>query len=476
MKYIPSHRAQLRSGKLARRSPLLLACAYALHASSAHAGGFAILEQSASRLGTAFAGTAAAADDVTTLFFNPAGLTHLDGTHASVVASAIEITSEFHPSAAAQPAYGQPLGSDGGDAGDWNYVPSAYLSTRLNDDLALGVGINAPFGLKLEYARDWIGRFQALNSEIRTINVNPTIAYRVNDRLSIGGGLNYQRIDAELTNAVNYSAAVTQALGLQLAGGLITPEQFAQFSNANLGLEGHARVRGDDTAWGYNFGVMIDVSATARIGFAYRSSLDYTVEGSAQFDPPSTSHPVGAAVIAALGAPGAPLSSGKAQVEIELPDSAILSWHQGIGENIELLADVAWTGWSSVQQLVVTRDTGEVISQTPEHWEDTWRFSFGGTYRLNDAVKLRAGVAYDEAPVPDSTRTPRLPDGDRTWIAVGVQWAANDAWIIDAGYAHLFSEDVRLDQDGDNPLLNGQLIGEQTSDVDVLSVQASYRF
>ena len=476
MKYIPSHRVRTSPRTLSKRSPLLVACAYALHASSAHAGGFALLEQSASRLGTAFAGTAAAADDVTTLFFNPAGLARLDGTHASVVASAIEITSEFQPSASAQPAYGQPLGSDGGDAGDWNYVPSAYLSTKLNDDLALGIGINAPFGLKLEYARDWVGRFQALNSEIRTINVNPTIAYRVNERISIGGGLNYQRIDAELTNAVNYSAAVRQALGLQLAGGLITPEQFAQFSNENLGLEGHARVRGDDTAWGFNFGFLFDVSATTRIGLAYRSSVDYTVEGSARFDPPSTNHPVGATVIAALGAPGGPLSSGKAQVELELPDSAIVSLHQSVGDNIELLADVAWTGWSSVQQLVVARDTGEVISETPEQWEDTWRFSLGGTYRVNDALKLRAGIAYDETPVPDSTRTPRLPDGDRTWLAVGVQWTASEAWIIDAGYAHLFSENVQLDQDGDNPLLNGQLIGEQTSDVDVLSVQASYRF
>lgn len=472
MNYIPSQ----RSRKLFNLGPILLACAYALQASSAHAAGFALLEQSASRLGTAFAGTAAAADDVTTLYFNPAGLTRLDGTHASVVASAIEITSEFHPSPSAQPAYGQPLGGDGGDAGDWNYVPSAYLSTQLNDDFAIGIGINAPFGLKLEYERDWVGRFQALNSEIRTVNVNPAIAYRVNNRLSIGGGLNYQRIDAELTNAVNYSAAVRQALGLQFSSGLITLEQFTQLSNENLGLEGHARVRGDDSTWGFNLGMLFDVSEATRIGLAYRSSVDYTLEGSARFDAPSTSHPVGATVINALSAPGGPLASGRARVELELPDSAILSLHQSIGENIELLADVAWTGWSSVQQLIVTRDTGGIISQTPELWEDTWRFALGGTYRMNDALKLRAGLAYDETPVPDSTRTPRLPDGDRTWIAIGVQWRASDTWTIDAGYAHLFSEDVQLDQDANNAPLNGDLIGEQTSDVDVLSVQASYRF
>lgn len=475
------HKPDCRAERQVKSTPVVVVgsisiCAHALLSSPANAAGFALLEQSASRLGTAFAGTAAAADDATTLFFNPAGLTRLEDSHASVIASAIEITSEFHLDPASQPAYAQPLGTDGGDAGDWNYVPSAYFTKRLNEDVAIGVGINAPFGLKLEYPSDWAGRFQALNSEIRTINVNPSIAYQVNERLSLGVGLNYQRIDAELTNAVNYSAALRQAFGQQLASGQLTLEEFAQLSNANLGLQGHARVRGDDTAWGFNLGLLFEVSPSTRVGLAYRSSVEYTVEGSARFDPPTASNPIGAAVIGALGSPGGPLASGRARVELELPDSAILSLHQMIGDDIELLADVAWTGWSSIPELVVTRDTGEIISETPEHWEDSWRFSFGGTYRLNDALKLRAGVAYDETPVPDSTRTPRLPDGDRTWLAIGVQWSMSDAWTLDAGYAHLFSEDVRLDQDADNPLLNGRLVGEQTSDVDVLSVQASYRF
>lgn len=173
------------AGRLTPSFVAVSASVFVLHTPGAHAAGFALLEQSASRLGTAFAGTAAAADDVTTLYFNPAGLTRLEGSHASLIASAIEITSEFHIDPASQPAYGQALGSDGGDAGDWNYVPSAYLSTRLNENVAIGLGINAPFGLKLEYQRDWVGRFQAVNSEIRTINLNPALAYQVNERLSL---------------------------------------------------------------------------------------------------------------------------------------------------------------------------------------------------------------------------------------------------------------------------------------------------
>ncbi len=441
-----------------------------LHVEMSHASGFALLEQSASRLGTAFAGTAVAADDVTTLFFNPAGLVELDGTRASLIGSAIEITSEFHDQGS-RPALGQPLGNDGGDAGDWNFVPSAYLSTKLNQDLALGIGINAPFGLKLEYDQGWMGRFQALNSEIRTINVNPALAYRVNERFSIGVGANYQRIDAELTNAVNYSAIIFQGINALAGGGAIDPTTAAVLLAANQGVEGHTRVKGDDTAWGYNIGLLFDVSATTRLALSYRSATDYEVEGTVRFTDPPFPEAIGQSIIASLSGPGGNLSDGPVSVDLKLPDSAIASVRQLIGEDFQLLADAAWTGWSSVQELAVIRDDGTPLPPTPEHWEDTWRFALGGAYRLNPNLKLRGGIAHDETPVPDSTRTPRLPDVDRTWVAIGAQWKVSDAVTLEAGYAHLFSDEVPLNQDAGNEPLNGALIGEQSSDVDVLSVQ-----
>ena len=191
-----------------RVSAAALIAAAAIGPGTAGASGFALLEQSASRLGTAFAGTGAAADDATTLFFNPAGMMKLEGNQlAAGLASGIEITSEFS-NAGSTAAFGQPLGGTGGDAGGWNFVPGAYLTTPLTDDLTIGLGINAPFGLKLVYEAGWVGRFQALHSEIQTINVNPSIAWQVNDRFSIGAGISYQHLQAELTNAVNYSAVV----------------------------------------------------------------------------------------------------------------------------------------------------------------------------------------------------------------------------------------------------------------------------
>jgi long-chain fatty acid transport protein len=441
----------------------------------AGASGFALLEQSASRLGTAFAGTAAAADDATTVFFNPAGMTSLKQPEAVVTASGIDIGSEFRNSNSL-PAFAQPLGGSGGDAGDQAFVPAAYFVLPAGDALAFGIGVNAPFGLKLSYDDGWIGRFQALHSEIKTLNVNPSVAWRIGERLSLGVGANYQRLDAELTNDVNYSAVIAQGVQQLVLSGQLPPATGAAVIAANAGRAGGARVRGDDDAWGYNIGALFDLSDQTRIGLSYRSSIEYTVSGSISFAPPTGADPIANGIIAAASAPGAPLSSGPVKVALELPDFATLSLQHQFTEKYALLADVAWTGWSSVQELRIVRDSGQTVSVTPERWRDTWRYALGGTYAMNDRVTLRAGVAFDETPVPDSTRTPRLPDSDRTWVAIGARWQPSPALLMDFGYAHLFSETVPLDQDADNVAASGLLNGQQHSDIDILSAQLVYRF
>jgi long-chain fatty acid transport protein len=436
---------------------------------------FGLLEQSASRLGTAFAGTGAAADDATTVFYNPAGLTRLESAEAAIVASGIYIESSFED-AGSQPALGQPLGGEGGNAGGWNAVPSAYLALPFSETIAAGLAFNVPFGLSLDYERDWIGRFQALRSEIQTYNFNPSIAWQPNESFSVGIGLNYQRAQAELTNAVNYSAVVAQGVQQLALAGQLSPALVPTLVAANAGLEGTTVLRGHDSAWGFNVGVLFVAPTETRIGLSYRSALDYEIEGSVRFTPPTATNPIGAGIIAATGASGAPLASGRASVDLELPESATLSVQHPVTSKFALLADAAWTGWSSIQELRVRRDTGEVISVTPERWKDTWRFALGATYELQPSITLRAGVAVDQTPVPASTRTARLPDADRTWVALGARWQASETIEINAGYAHLFSDDVQLQQNAGSTAANAWLIGEQTSAVDIISLQAAFKF
>lgn len=440
----------------------------------AFGAGFALLEQSTSRLGTAFAGSAVLVDG-TTIFFNPAALVSLDRPQALANLGAVEITSEFSDTGS-QPALGQPLGGNGGDAGDWNFVPSIYASLPLSENLAVGLGINAPFGLKLEYDNDWIGRYQALNSEITTININPTVAYRFGSAVSIGIGLDYQRLEAELTNAVNFSAVIAQGVQQLVASGQLPLAAVPGVLAANSRLDGHARVRGDDDAWGFNVGALFQLGPNTELGVHYRSSIDYRVSGTAQFSTPTVTSPIGSAIVSAATATGGPLASGPVFVDLEVPDTAVASLSQKVGDALVLLADVAWTGWSSIQELRVVRTSGATLSVTPEHWNDTWRFALGGMYSISPQVMLRAGVAFDETPVPDSTRTPRLPDTDRQWVAIGARWAASDAINVDVAYAHLFGSDVPLDQNAGSTNANGRLFGEQSTNIDIVSVQLNVEF
>ncbi len=434
------------------------------------ASGFALLEQSAARLGNAFSGTTVVADDASSMFYNPATLAHLHRAQWVLSASGIKIRSEFRNERSSA-ALTHPLGDEGGDAGGWNVVPSVYFALPLNERLAFGFGFNVPFGLELEYPNDWIGRFQALNSEIQTYNFNPALAWQANDVVTIGIGLNYQRMQAELTNAVNYTAIIAGAA--PLAG--VPPVSIPALVAANPGLQGRAVVRGDDATWGFNAGVVLQITPDTRVGLAYRSSADYDVEGSARFEPAATSDPLGQTIIAAVSSPGGPFATTPASVDLELPEIATASLSHRIGD-WELLADVAWTRWSRVQELRVERPDGSAVSTTPEHWEDTWRFAFGASYRMSDAWKLKAGVAFDETPVPDSTRTARLPDAERTWIAIGARYDTGEAFVLDVGYAHLFSDDVPLNQDQGNAQAFGLLNGEQESAVDIVAIQGTYRF
>lgn len=443
---------------------------------TAEGSGFALLEQSASRLGTAFSGTAAAADDATTVFYNPAGLVRLDQVEVLVVASGVDLGSQFR-NANSLPALGQPLHDAGGNAGGWNAIPAAYLAVPVSRDLAFGLAFNVPFGLQLEYDDDWIGRFQALKSQIQTYSVNPVVSFRLNEHVSLGFGLNYQRLQAELTNSVNYSAVVAQGLQQLVAAGRLPAAAVPGLIAANAGLEGVTAVRGDDAEWGFNAGVLFEFTPDTRLGFSYRSNVTYQVAGSAKFTAPSAANPVGAGIIAAASAPGGGLANSLASVDLKLPEIATASFYHRAGERVELLADVAWTGWSSVQELRVVRDSGVVLSVTPEHWQDTWRYALGAAFKINDAWKLRGGVAFDESAVPAATRTARLPDAERKWVAIGAQWApVNSPLRLDVGYAHLFSNDVSINQDDGNALLSGLLNGQQKSDVNIVSVQLGYRF
>src|SRR5882672_2101553 len=186
---------------------LAVAGAFAGGVSQAHASAFALIEQSASGLGNSYAGAAATADDASIIFYNPAGMSLLPGgMQISAGLALINLSAKFSDSGSTPGAGPRPLGNDGGNAGDLSAVPNVYFAMDLAHDWKIGVGVSVPFGLKTEYDPAWMGRFQAIKSDISTLNLNPSVSYKLNDTVSLGFGVNYQSIDAEFTNAVNLGA------------------------------------------------------------------------------------------------------------------------------------------------------------------------------------------------------------------------------------------------------------------------------
>ncbi len=403
--------------------------------------GFAIDDGGASGLGNAFAGRAAIADDASTIYDNPASMSHLHGKQVAAALQAIQPSFKFSPNAQNQGAVTQTAGGNGGDAGSLAVVPNVHFVTEVNPRLRFGLSLNTPFGLQTSYDPTWVGRFQAITSRLQTVNLNPSFSYRVSDTVALGAGVSYQHITGELSQAVNYSA---------LIGG------------ANL--EGVSTATGSDSKFGYNFGALIDVDAQTRIGFAYRSKIKYNLVGSVTF----TNVP---GVLA--GNPA--VANGGASLALTMPDSFSVSEVHALSEETEIMADLTWTGWSAVQQMNLVRSNGTLLSSTPEYWRNTWRASLGVSHRYNETWLWRMGTAYDQAPVSDLYRTARLPDTNRTWLALGGQYKLDKGSAVDFAYVHLFMNNASIYQ---NQAATGAgvLSGTYAFNVNIASVQYTQNF
>jgi len=415
-----------------RKTALSLAVAgtFAGGASQAHASAFALIEQSASGLGNSYAGAAASAEDASTIFYNPAGMSLLPGgMQVSAGLNLINLSAKFSDSGSTN-APGRPLGGNGGDAGGLAAVPNVYFAMDVAPNWKVGVGVSVPFGLKTEYDADWVGRFQAIKSDISTLNINPSVSYKLNETVSLGFGLNYQSIDAEFTNVVNLGGA----------------------AEANSDIKAK-----DSGSLGYNLGAMFQVARDTRLGVSYRSPIKYHLTGTANFSSPA-------------------VTSGNVSIDIKMPDSASIALQHRLNPGWTLLADVTWTGWSQIKNLTIVRDTGATLSNTPENFKDTWRVGVGAVHRYDDAWSIKMGVAYDQTPVNDTDRTARLPDNNRLWLSVGGQYKVSKDGTLDFGLAHLFIKDAPINQSQAATAGGGQLVGTYKGSVDILGAQFAYRF
>lgn len=417
----------------------------------AQGAGFALFEHSAENMGRAYAGGASnAGRDPATLFWNPAGMALLPGFQAQAGAIAFTFTAEFHdrgstrssPMPAGFPA--PPSSGREDDGGTAAVVPHFYLTSRVTGRFSLGIGVFSPFGLKTDYARDWIGRYHALKSELTNININPSLSYRLSDRLSVGAGVSASYLDSELTRAVF----------------LADPASGTQLPDA------HVKLEGDDWSHGFNLGLLYELDADTRLGLAYRSRIDHTLEGRSTLS-------------------GAGPNSGSAGIrtDLTLPESLMLSGQMRLNGRWALMADIIWTRWSRFDELRIRFDDGTPDDVSVQNWGDSWRYTLGTEYRCSTDWTLRAGIALDRSPIPDAQRrTPRIPDADRRWITLGASWRTTDSVSIDFAYAHLFISDGAVDNTIDlAPTIapgafTDRLVGIFDSSTDAVGVEVTVSF
>ncbi len=449
-----------------------------LGASPAWAAGFQLNETSASGLGNAFAGGAAVAEDASTLWSNVAGMARIRDTKVVGAIHLITPSLKFRNDGSL-PASGQVLGGNGGDAGGLNVVPNLYVVKPIDRSWSIGVGMSAPWGLVTEYDNGWTGRFQAIKSGIKTINVNPGLSWKPADSIALGLGLNLQHMSAEFTNQVNYSGALLSAAALNgFAPGSAT---FNAIALATAGLESGARIKGSDNATGWNVGVLWELDDKTRLGAHYRSSVKYRIAGNARFsNPVPVVAPALAALVEALagGVNANALFDSKVTSDVKIPAIVNLSYFSTLNDRWDLMADAQWTEWSTIKTLTFVRADGTELQSTPENFRNTWKLAVGANYRTSRDVMLRGGLAFDQSPVRTAFRTPRLPDGDRTWLTAGVQYTVNPKLKVDVGAAYLWVKKGSISINGNPPSTagNGLLSGRYNSNTVIVSAQANYTF
>lgn len=408
------------------------AAAALVSTSSVYAAGFMLSEQSVAGLGRAYAGAGIVGDDLSAVWYNPAGMVLLPGTQVQAGGVYVDLDLSYK-------------GDNGETENGSKYgvpIPNFFFTRQMNDSMWFGLGLTVPYGLATEYNRTWGQINRGMNAEIKVFDLNPNIAWKVSDKLSIGAGISLQYADAQYETGVMSGAA-------------------------------YGRLNADSFAWGANVGVMWSPTETLRFGLSYRSQVNHHADGDLR-----------------VGLAGGDNRSyigefSNASASLSAPQTVLLTGTWEATPKLRLSALIRWADWSSFDTLTVEVDPqsasnsvlGALIREpiaVENKWQDTWLFTIGADYMINNAWTVRAGVGYETSPIDDdSYRTALIPDSDRLWLSIGATWHVTENLQGDFGFTWLHGI-------GSAPLYDapkGSRVGEfDTLDAYLFGAQMVYRF
>jgi len=347
------------------------------------AGGIWLYDLGAPSMGRAGAGSAASAEDAATGFANPAGMTLLDDSSLVIGVTGLFVSSKFQPGPATTES-----GGGGGDAGGFTPGSGVYYVNRHSERTQWGLTLNSWFGLGLDYDDDWAGRYFTHEADIFTMALTGTVSHRLSDRVSIGGGVSAVYGELTVETAIN---------------------------NALDGLaDGRLDINSDDYGFGFNAGLMFEVSPETRLGFTYRSQVDLGLDDVVR------ATGVGPTLQAALDEIG--LTGSVVDLDVVIPQAvSIAAWHR-VSDRLTIMGDVGWQDWSEFGRMGISISSDPLMSlTTPTRYEDTWRVGLGAEWALrNRPWKISAGVSYDSSPVSPADRTPEFPLDRQIRLSVGL--------------------------------------------------------
>lgn len=395
------------------------------------AGGFALREQSVYGQGSSFAGVAAGGA-LSSMFWNPATMTQSRGFSVEADLAGIIPYASHQVTGGTFAAFG-----GAGDSADDALVPSGYVAWQATPNFWLGLSFNAPFGLSVSFPNAWAGRNYGQDSELRTYNVTPMLAWRINEWISVGAGVQFQYAKASLTSGITIPPAL---LSTTLSG----------------------------NGWGYGavLGVTLTPWAGGEIGLGWRSAINQDINGT-------------------LTAPALPATTpGGVSTTIDLPDTVTFGIRQRLDPQWMVMGTIEWSNWSRIGTSTVSGGAGAALIggtpvRIPFEYSDGWFFSLGAEYQWTPAFAVRAGIGYEISPIRDTVRTPRLPDNDRLWLSLGATYAVTPNLKFDLAYSHLVVRDTSVAVAPGNPnfaLAAGTYFGNVSAHVDILSVALRYSF
>ncbi|MGE5626046.1 MAG: OmpP1/FadL family transporter [Bacillota bacterium] len=441
----------------------------------ASASNFQLTEQSVTSLGRAHSGGAAEAEDASSIWYNPAGLSNLTDSEILGGYSLIRFGASFTKTSATDAIGNNLTGGNGGSVGKLGGPFFVYYSRPINSQWTFGFGVNTPFGLATHYDESSIFRYQAIYSSVSVVNYNPTLAWKINDQFSLGFGIDYSQMTVKLTDAVDFGAICFGEVNPTTCTGLgLTPQSHDGFFSA--------QASGHGTGW--NVGALWNINSGSRLGFSYRSHINHDLSGGASF----TNVPAAFSTSPQFQAQGV-------TAKFDSPRMMSLSYVTQLNDQWSLSADWSNTGWSSFDKLEIDFANANTIPATvDEGLSNSNRYAVGLDWRYSDTWTFRGGVALDKTPVPDpaapcnttaptagctndvnASRTARLPDGDRDWLAFGATWHMNEHSQWDVGYAHLFlSSNLQFNQTNADD--HDHIVGTFKADADILGVSYRYKF